>query len=607
MATKKSGKAPSEKGATASVPRAFVVTIFTVVGLCILLFAGVFALDASHKDTIFPGVTAGGISLSGLTKEAAQAVLDERSSEIENAGITLVYQGEKSIIDSTTSAADEVDSALPLYTYDTHEAVSAAFSVGRSSKNGLSNIIAQVGALLFKKQVTSGLQFDTSACEAAMRSAVGAKETPAKNAHLKMTAEGDTRATNEESGQAFDFASYVGGIQQMLATYRSPEVTLALTIDTPKITAAHVADFFDEAQAVYRRAPFTVTWEDKSWQLEKAAVAAALDVELVNKKQQLVFSAQGLEAFFGTIKNDVDIKAQDAKFSISNGKVSEFQASRDGRTVDTDATRTAMQKNISDPKITSVALVVKSQLADVRQDNAASFGITELVAEASTNFKGSPKNRRLNIANGAKLLYGTLIKPGEEFSLVTKLKPIDTSNGYLPELVIKGDRTIPEVGGGLCQIGTTMFRVVLNAGLPVLERKNHSYRVSYYEPPVGMDATIYDSKPDFRFVNDYASHLLLLTFVDGDDITFQLWGTKDNRKVAMTTPKIYNVTKPGPTKYIETTDLKPGEKKCIEHAHNGGSADFTYTVTYSSGEEKVEKFSSKYKAWQEVCLVGKES
>ncbi|HLD00060.1 MAG TPA: VanW family protein, partial [Patescibacteria group bacterium] len=139
----------------------------------------------------------------------------------------------------------------------------------------------------------------------------------------------------------------------------------------------------------------------------------------------------------------------------------------------------------------------------------------------------------------------------------------------------------------------------------VVERRNHSYRVSYYEPPVGMDATIYEPKPDFRFSNDYTSPLLLQARIEGNNLIFEFYGTKDDRVAGTTTPRVFNVVRPGPKKIIETDTLPPGQTKCIEKPHNGSDAEFTYTVTYPNGETKKETFKSHYKPWQEVCLVGK--
>lgn len=196
-----------------------------------------------------------------------------------------------------------------------------------------------------------------------------------------------------------------------------------------------------------------------------------------------------------------------------------------------------------------------------------------------------------------------LIAPGEEFSLVKALGEIDAAAGYLPELVIKNNRTIPEYGGGLCQVATTIFRSALDSGLNITARQNHSYRVSYYEP-AGTDAAVYDPWPDVKFVNDTGNYILIQSRIDKNDIWFDFWGQSDGREATSTTPVVYNIVKPAPTKIIESPDLKPGEKKCTEKAHNGADAYFDYIITYANGEKTTRRFNSHYVPWQEVCLVG---
>jgi vancomycin resistance protein YoaR len=235
--------------------------------------------------------------------------------------------------------------------------------------------------------------------------------------------------------------------------------------------------------------------------------------------------------------------------------------------------------------------------------DANSLGITEVIGVGRSNFAGSPKNRRANIHTGAAKLNGIIIKPDEEFSLIAALGDINQATGYLPELVIKGNQTVPEYGGGLCQIGTTTFRAALATGLPIVERRNHSYRVTYYEP-AGTDATIYDPKPDFRFKNDTGHAILIQTAIEGDNLVFEFWGTSDQRAVVQTKPVLSNFVAPPPTKLIETEDLPVGTKKCTEKPHVGADAQFTYTVTYPDGRVASEVFKSHYVPWREVCLIG---
>jgi len=248
----------------------------------------------------------------------------------------------------------------------------------------------------------------------------------------------------------------------------------------------------------------------------------------------------------------------------------------------------------------------------VLDETAQELGIVELIGSAVTPFTSSPLNRIANIKNGAKFLTGILVKPGEEFSTLTALGRVDNTTGYLPELVIKGDRTVPEFGGGLCQVSTTLFRAVLNAGLPVLDRQNHSYRVSYYEKDgegnrigPGLDATIYSHKPDFRFLNDTGNSILIQGFVEGDRLTFELYGTRDGRTATVDGPKTLSSSAPGEPVYIETDALPEGETKQIERAHPGGSATATYRVRYPDGTAKEQVFKSYYRPWPEKYLIGK--
>ena len=234
------------------------------------------------------------------------------------------------------------------------------------------------------------------------------------------------------------------------------------------------------------------------------------------------------------------------------------------------------------------------------------MGIKEIIGIGRSDFRGSPPNRIHNIKTGAASLNGILIAPNEEFSLLKALGKIDGEHGYKPELVIKGNKTMPEFGGGLCQIGTTIFRATLASGLPILERQNHSYRVSYYEPPVGIDATIYYPKPDFRFLNDTGRYILIQTRIEGTELIFEFWGTKDGRVALQSEPVVYNRTAPPPAKLIETLDLPIGKKKCTERAHAGADAVFTYTITYLDGAVKTQEFKSHYRPWGEVCLIGVE-
>lgn len=295
------------------------------------------------------------------------------------------------------------------------------------------------------------------------------------------------------------------------------------------------------------------------------------------------------------------------RFEIKDNKVVSWQIGKNGRELDLDQSIKNIELALNGDINTSEIITKEIKIADFNIEN--DFKIKELIGTGESNFAGSSRNRRHNIKIGADAVHGLLIKPGQEFSLVENLGEIDAANGYLPELVIKGNETIPEYGGGLCQVATTIFRSALGTGLPITARRNHSYRVSYYEP-AGMDASVYDPWPDIKFLNDTDNYILIQSRIEGDILYFDFWGTGDGRVASTTKPVLYNIVNPPPTKLIETDKLAPGQRKCTESAHNGADAYFDYTVTYPEGATstpiKETRFKSHYVPWQEVCLIGKQ-
>lgn len=186
------------------------------------------------------------------------------------------------------------------------------------------------------------------------------------------------------------------------------------------------------------------------------------------------------------------------------------------------------------------------------------LGLKELIGEGHTNFKGSPKNRIFNINRSLKQFENVIIAPGEEFSFVDYLGEVDGEHGYLPELVIKYNKTEPEFGGGICQVSSTVFRAAIYSGLKITERRNHAYPVQYYKP-YGMDATVYIPKPDLKFANNTPGHILIQSVIEGDNLTFRFFGTKDGRTVSVDGPHILERGGDGSMKTVFTQEVNNGE------------------------------------------------
>jgi vancomycin resistance protein YoaR len=225
---------------------------------------------------------------------------------------------------------------------------------------------------------------------------------------------------------------------------------------------------------------------------------------------------------------------------------------------------------------------------EVTSTDLDKYGIKELLGEGTSNFRGSPKNRIHNIGVGAKKFNGVLIKPGEEFSFIKTLGPVDESTGYLPELVIKVDKTIPEYGGGMCQVSTTCFRAALNAGLKITARTNHAYPVQYYNPQ-GLDATVYIPKPDLMFVNDTSAYILIQTRIEGTQLFFDFFGTSDGRQTKIIGPFVTERGEAGAMKTIVTQEVYEANGNLLRRQEFKSKYDSPDKYPHPGEEKLTEK------------------
>jgi vancomycin resistance protein YoaR len=238
-----------------------------------------------------------------------------------------------------------------------------------------------------------------------------------------------------------------------------------------------------------------------------------------------------------------------ARFSLVNGHVEQFALPQAGRQLAIEESLKRMASAINSGE-TAVELAVATQQPDNTDlANIQELGLTTLLATGESNFAGSPKNRIHNIQTGTARYHGVLIPPQAEFSFNELLGPVNAAAGFKPELVIKHNATVPEFGGGLCQVSTTIFRAAINAGLGITQRRNHAYVVRYYGTP-GFDATIYPPSTDLKFMNDTNHHILIQSKLEGTHLTIELWGTPDGRTVAVKGPMTYDKKPDGSVKAV---------------------------------------------------------
>ncbi len=264
------------------------------------------------------------------------------------------------------------------------------------------------------------------------------------------------------------------------------------------------------------------------------------DSPVQNSAQTYHYSLSAIYSYIKNLSTQINIKSQEPELEIQNNRVTKFIPPQTGLSLDVltsslDALN-ALTANASSSELTVYQTPPQTSLAQTNN-----LGINQLIAEGVSGFKGSPNNRRHNIAVGIEKFQGLIIPQGAEFSFDDNLGPVTAEAGFLPELVIKGSEgTIPELGGGLCQVSTTTFRAAMAAGLPITARRNHAYAVQYYSPQ-GTDATIYPGSADLKFINNTPGAILVWPYEkDKNTLVYDFYGTNDGRKVTLKKPVVYD-------------------------------------------------------------------
>ena len=579
------------------------------------------------NNRFYIGLEAGGVNLGGKTFTEVKKEMLLKMDKISNDGVTVIYQNKKMMIPASV-VGETPDLSFDVFHFDVDKTLTNTFRIGRSG-NILKDSIKQILIIFTKPKIKIEHNIDQEKIIKLLRESFHEYENPAQDAEIIFN-NGEVKVRGEAHGKIFDYENIIREIEKRLSKLDEDPIKIILKTDYPVVYEKEAVALLVPAKNALNSAPVTLVKPDnyniekQEWIINKNDLLKMLTVKKnifkygggwlskpeLKEEYYVGLKEEELNKYFDEyVRQFTDIEPINAKFKVENEKVAEFEASKNGRKLNAkktfknieDAIKLASQSSIQE----KIKIIIEEAKSNINNENVNDLGIKELIGTGHSNFSGSSWSRRHNISTGALSAHGTLIKPGEEFSMNETLGEVNAATGYLPEMVIKGNETIPEYGGGLCQVGTTMFRAALNAGLPISERRNHSYRVRYYEP-AGTDATIYGPHPDLRFINDTENYILIQRRIEGNDIYFEIWGTDDGRIASTTYPTIYNITPPPPTKTIKTEDLKLGEKKCTEHAIYGADAYFDYTVAYPNGEIKEERFTSHYRPWQEVCLVGVE-
>jgi len=394
------------------------------------------------------------------------------------------------------------------------------------------------------------------------------------------------------------------------------EAALVTTPVQPNITDEEAGAASAEAQRLTSQ-PVTLTWDGGSGTLDPAKLAGALRFDVnANRNPNIAisFDEEEMRQALALIANEVVVAGKDAEFRWIDDQVQVRAPEQMGRELDVSATAERVRTALTDGT-NSVAIVTKDVKPQVTADMAGSVYIRDRLAESWTEYGTSVANRLHNVELATGRANGAMVAPGAIFSFNNAVGAVTYDNGYRTGYGIVGTSngsisTIPSVGGGICQVATTVFQSVFRSGMPIEERSWHLYWMPRYgQPPSGMkglDATVDDAYGlDFTFKNMTNDWLAIKSWTDGTNVHFELWGTNPGWEVTIDQPIFTNHRTASQEMVFEQTDQLPsGQSVFVEHAEDGFDASI-HRVVRKDGQVVDERtFISTYAPARNVTLVG---
>jgi len=597
-------------------PTLFEKALASFIGaLSISLLAGFlfsFVFSIAHLGRIYPGVTVNGIDLSGVRRNEAVELLSRQLTFPLTGQVTLFY-GDR----SWAFTPSELGLSL-----DADASARSAYSFGRSFWPWEA-VSEKVQSLRGGADLAPRLIFNGEIAQLVLQRVANELNQPALEAELSVQGL-EVQVRPGQVGLTLDTERTAAFLAAQLLLMQNVQVPLAVVEQPPRIL--DVSAQATLAESILSQ-PLTIlsggNYEGAPdpWVLQPETLAGMLSIERVamaeGAQYQVGLDREALGAFLAGLAPEVAAEPENTRF-IFNDDTRQLEVVKSaviGRKLEIENSIEAINEQLAQGAH-QIELQYDYTNAEIGGDaTAEQLGITELVSAQTTYFYGSSASRIQNIQTAAARFHGLLVPPGAIFSMVENIGDISLESGFAEALIIFGDRTIKGVGGGVCQVSTTLFRTVFFGGFPIIERYPHAYRVSYYEMNaaggintdlVGLDATVYAPVVDFKFQNDTPNWLLMETYVDAGarTITWKFYSTSDGRTVEWDTSGIQNVEEAPKPVYEENAELDQGEVKQVDWEADGADVSITRWV-YRDGQVIYEDtITTHYLPWAAVYQYG---
>ena len=560
-----------------------------------------------YSGSALPGVYVGSVDVSGLSRPEIEAALAGQ--------ISYPITGRLALRDGSqvwTTAPGEVGAML-----DTPAMASAALSVGRSG-GLLAQTAAQFDAWFRGVVLPPILIFDERVAAEVLDGLAAQIDLPTVEAGALINGR-EVQVTAGQVGRQLDVSATLDSLAGATAGMTDAVIDLPV-----RETAPAILDASDQAEVARQllSQPFSLTADGGGpWVFEPEELAELIRFRRVEDggPARLVVGLDEavLIPMLTELVPELERSPENARFIFNDDtrQLDLIQNAVIGRSLDVPASLDAIQQAAGSAQH-AVPLAFQTRAPAVGDDaTAESLGITENVLMASygiqgasTFFSGSSPERIQNITTASAAFHGVLVAPGETFSMGDYLGDISLDNGYAEALIIFGNRTVKGVGGGVCQVSTTLFRAVFFGGYPIVERHPHAYRVGYYEqgtgsPGPGMDATVFVPLVDFKFTNDTPYWLLMETYIYGNQLLWKFYSTSDGRTVSWSSDRSNEVKAPK-TLYRENEDLPEGKIVQVDWAAKGLDVVVYRTVQRNGEVLSEDRIKTHYLPWRAIYEYG---
>jgi vancomycin resistance protein YoaR len=566
-----------------------------------------------YAGRIFPGVSVAGVDLSGSTRDEAAMKLSQTLS-YPLTGKILFRDGEKVWVASPAELG---------MVFDPSSSAATAYQLGRSG--GLfDSLSGQLRARGGGANVPPVILFDQRVAFQYLSQIAAQVNQPVVEASLRLEGT-NVVASPGQVGRELKIEATLIYLGAQLQSFADGEVSLVIQEVQPQIL--DVSAQADTARQILSQ-PLTLSIPNAAdgdpgpYVYDMQVLANLLGVQRVQNGNQtgvqVVLDVNGLRTLLAPVKTEVDRPPSDAKFIFNDdtGQLELIEDSKVGRAMDVDASIAAINEALLRGEHTVPLTINEAQPKVAGTVTGQELGITQLLISETSYFYGSSPERIQNIQTAAARFHGVLVAPGETFSMGAAMGDVSLDNGFAEALIIYGGRTIKGVGGGVCQVSTTLFRTVFKAGFPVVERNPHAYRVSYYEQTssgaidpslAGLDATVYFPLVDFKFKNDSPYWILMETYTTNTSITWKFYSTPDGRSVTWDTTGPTDIVPAPPPLFEVNEELAKNEMKQVDYAANGAEVTVTRTVTQNGAVLFQDQYFTQYQPWQAICQYGPDS